>query len=64
MGEPEATADGRYIVVDGRRWRATDPAIPESLRRQLVDELMDARRAVRSDPDTARPRVRLSLIHI
>lgn len=58
MGEPEATADGRYIVVDGRRWRATDPAIPESLRRQLVDELMDARRAVRSDPDTARPRVR------
>ncbi len=54
-GEP--TADGRYIVVDGRRWRATDPAIPEPLRKELVAELMSARRDVRSDPETARPRV-------
>ena len=23
------TADGRYIVVDGRRWRATNPNLPE-----------------------------------
>ncbi|HSP02439.1 MAG TPA: DUF3253 domain-containing protein [Acidimicrobiales bacterium] len=44
--EPERTEDGRYVVVDGRRWRASDPAIPEVLRQQLVDELMDARRAV------------------
>jgi hypothetical protein len=43
---PERTEDGRYVVVDGRRWRASDPAIPETLRQQLVDELMDARRAV------------------
>lgn len=53
----EVTADGRYIVVDGRRWRASDPAIPESLRKELVAELMAARRDVRSDPETARPRV-------
>ena len=26
---PERTPDGRYIVVDGRRWRATDPSLPE-----------------------------------
>ncbi|MFD3568670.1 hypothetical protein [Streptomyces sp. NPDC058667] len=26
---PEHTADGRYIVVGGRRWRATDPDVPE-----------------------------------
>lgn len=43
---PERTEDGRYVVVDGRRWRASDPGIPEVLRQQLVDELMDARRAV------------------
>lgn len=54
---PELTPDGRYLVVDGRRWRATDPAIPEPLRKELVAELMAARRDVRTDPETARPRV-------
>lgn len=53
----ETTPDGRWIVVDGRRWRASDPAIPEGLRAELVAELMDARRAVaaarRSDEATA-----------
>lgn len=38
--------DDRWIVVDGRRWRASDPAIPPTLCAELVDELMDARRAV------------------
>lgn len=51
------TADGRYVIVSGRRWRATDPAIPEPLRQELVNELMAARRLVRSDPGEARPRV-------
>jgi hypothetical protein len=51
------TADGHYIVVAGRRWRATDPGIPEALRTELVEELMAARRAVRTDPEHARPRV-------
>lgn len=35
---------GRHLVVNGRRWRRTDPAIPESLRVELVRELMAARR--------------------
>jgi hypothetical protein len=43
----ERTPDGRYLVVDGRRWRASDPRIPETLRTELVGELMAARRAVR-----------------
>ena len=43
---PERTPDGHYVIIDGRRWRATDPSIPEERRRQLVDELMAARRAV------------------
>ncbi len=49
--------DPRYITVDGRRWRASDPAIPEKFRAELVAELMAARRGVRSEPATARPRV-------
>lgn len=44
----ERTADGRYIVVDGRLWRATDPRLPEDRRDFLVRELIDARRAVGS----------------
>lgn len=38
--------DERYLVIDGRRWRRTDPAIPDRLRAELVAELMAARRAV------------------
>lgn len=34
------------MIIDGRRWRATDPGIPEERRQELVNELMDARRAV------------------
>lgn len=49
--------EDRWIVVDGRRWRRSDPAIPDALRAELVAELMDARRAVRTDPGDARPRV-------
>ena len=44
--EAEPTEDGHYVVIDGRRWRATDPSLPEERRQELVDELMSARRAV------------------
>jgi hypothetical protein len=43
---PERTPDGRYVVIDGRRWRASDPSLPEERRRELVSELMSARSAV------------------
>jgi len=52
------TADGRYVVVSGRRVRAADPAVPESLRQQLTGEVVAARRLVDSDPSSALPRVR------
>lgn len=42
----ERTADGRWIVVDGRKWRATDPELPEDVAAVLRRELMSARRAV------------------
>ena len=54
---PERTPDGRHIIVNGRRWRASDPGIPEKLRAELVAELMAARRLVRTDEAHARPRV-------
>lgn len=60
------TDDGRWIVVDGRRWRATDPAIPAALRAELVDELMDARRAVgaaRRAQDPAAERAARARVH-
>ncbi|WP_081288546.1 hypothetical protein [Mycobacterium asiaticum] len=56
---PETTADGRYIVVDGRRWRATDPLIPEDRRAELVKILMAWRREVRRAKGTPQePRAR------
>ena len=42
----EHTPDGRYVVIDGRRWRATDPLVPEDVAAVLRKELMSARRAV------------------
>lgn len=51
MSEPERTPDGRYLVIGGRRWRASDPAIPATLRTELVAELMAARRAVKDAAD-------------
>lgn len=54
---PDLTPDGHHIVVDGRRWRATDPHLPEPVRERLVAELMRARRLVRTDAANARPRV-------
>lgn len=47
MTAPERTPDGRHIVIDGRRWRATDPAIPEERRDELTRILMAWRREVR-----------------
>ncbi|MCX5384815.1 hypothetical protein [Streptomyces sp. NBC_00083] len=55
----EHTPDGRFVVIDGRRWRATDPMLPEDIAARLRKHLMAARRAVRtalSDEDVAAER--------
>jgi hypothetical protein len=62
------TDDGRWIVVDGRRWRAADPALPDDVRARLLHHLGVARAAVRgagrSDDEAgvraARARVQLA----
>ena len=64
---PEVSPDGRYVVVDGRRWRATDPAIPEARRAELTRALMAWRREVRraggtDDEDAARAGVKAAKV--
>ncbi|MEU8795939.1 hypothetical protein [Streptomyces sp. NPDC048643] len=67
---PDRTPDGRYVIVGGRRWRATDPQIPEDVAARLRSHLMAARRAVKAarrteDPEAeraARTRVHLSKV--
>lgn len=46
-GRAEPTPDGHHVVIDGRRWRATDPAIPQERREELTRVLMAWRREVR-----------------
>jgi hypothetical protein len=38
--------EDRWIVIDGRRWRRSDPSLPEERRQELVRELMSARSSV------------------
>lgn len=45
---PDYTDDGRYIVVNGSRWRATDPLIPDDRAAELRRALMAWWRAKRS----------------
>jgi hypothetical protein len=65
MRETERTDDGRWIVVDGRRWRAEDPSLPEGAATRLRSHLGRARAAVRNassdrERDAARARVQLA----
>lgn len=45
---PLATPDGRYLIVRGRLWRATNPSLPVEVRAALVSDLMDARREIKA----------------
>lgn len=55
------TPDGRYILVRGRLWRASNPALPESKRQSLIKGLMAARRRVRSDDPAVVSRARMAI---
>ena len=46
--ETERTPDGRYVVVDGRRWRTADPALPDGVRERLLHHLGVGRSGVRT----------------
>ena len=42
------TPDGRYIIVRDRLWRSSNPDLDPAHRQALVEQLMDARRAVKA----------------
>lgn len=42
-----ADEDERYFVVKGRRWRRTDPSLPDDVVRALTSHLGRARNAVK-----------------
>jgi len=42
------TPDGRYFVVKEQLWRCSNPALDETERQRLVNDLMAARRAVKA----------------
>ncbi|WP_347232893.1 hypothetical protein [Streptomyces silvensis] len=54
------TEDGHFLIIKGRRWRATDPRVPDSVKQRLTHHLMAARRAVAAagSDDQARKRAR------
>lgn len=68
--KPATTPDGHHVVIDGRRWRATDPDIDEDASARLRVHLMAARRAVGAalraeDPEAeraARDRVQVAKV--
>ena len=51
------TPDRRYMVIRGRLWRLSNPALEPAEHKQLVSELMSARRAIRQ---AAEPHERLA----
>ncbi len=46
--EVERTDDGRWVVVDGRRWRTADPDMPDDVRARLLHHLGVGRSGVRT----------------
>jgi len=46
--ETLTTPDGRYLIVRGRLWRATNPNLDSRTRTVFVRQLMDARRRVKA----------------
>ncbi|GAA4119854.1 hypothetical protein GCM10022415_20510 [Knoellia locipacati] len=66
MAETQGTDDERWLVVDGRRWRRQDPALPPEVAERLLSHLGRGRSGVRSatkageDPAPSRRRVDLA----
>lgn len=66
----EWTDEEKYMIINGRRWRRTNPMLPEEERQAHVNELMSAWRAIKAankaqDPDAlkaARARVQAAKV--
>ena len=42
------TPDGRYLVIQGRLWRAPNPSLPAEAKVRYMRELLNGRRALKS----------------
>ena len=42
------TPDGRYLVIQGRLWRAPNPSLPVQAKVKYMRDLLNARRALKS----------------
>ena len=42
------TPDGRYIVIQGRLWRAANPSLPAEAKVRYMRELLNGRRALKA----------------
>ena len=65
--EYPTTPEGRFFVVKGQLWRCSNPNLAESVRQQLVNDLMAARRAVKSAKascDPARIKAARALVQV
>ena len=67
MASDEGTEEQRWLVVDGRRWRRTDPAVPDAELERLKSHLGRGRAGVRNAGDdatrrAARHRVQLAKV--
>lgn len=49
----EPSDEEKWLVVDGRRWRRTDPAIPDDVLERLKSHLGRGRSGVRTAEDEA-----------
>jgi hypothetical protein len=67
VARDEGTDEERWLVVDGRRWRRTDPAVPAAELARLRSHLGRGRAGVRNAGDdaatsAARHRVQLAKV--
>ena len=42
------TPDGRYLVIQGRLWRAGDPSLPAQAKVKYMRDLLNGRRALKA----------------
>lgn len=42
------TPDGRYLVIQGRLWRASNPALPAEAKVKYMRDLLNGRRALKA----------------